>query len=120
MYITKQTEKKVLFFAGIIQDNIGYISIQWQSLPRKENEIPRKEIKESLKLIRKLERTLLLMLFHFIKYNSISCIPAYGRDYKSKRELLNDFNNNLDFMLCDMKHNGYFNKLQLVELQKMA
>ena len=29
-------------------------------------------------------------------------IPAYGRDYKSKKEMLAAFDGNKDFQICDM------------------
>ena len=32
----------------------------------------------------------------------ITIIPTYGRDYKNKSDLMKDFNNNLDFKVCDM------------------
>lgn len=31
---------------------------------------------------------------------SITVTPAYGRDYKSKKEALNDWNNNKDFVVA--------------------
>ena len=44
--------------------------------------------------------------------------PAYGRDYKSKKAVLADFNSNKDFVVTDMfsKDCGrYINKEQLKE-----
>lgn len=32
----------------------------------------------------------------------LTCIPAYGRDYKSAKEVQADFDANKDFMICDM------------------
>lgn len=40
----------------------------------------------------------------------ISAIPAYGRDYKSKKEVIADWNNNKDFLVQDMFQSGYINK----------
>lgn len=42
-------------------------------------------------------------------------VPAYGRDYKSKKALMDDWNAGKDFMICDMynKYDGsYINKEQ--------
>lgn len=37
--------------------------------------------------------------------------PAYGRDYKSKKEVLEAWNANKDFQIADMFHGGtYVNK----------
>ena len=33
---------------------------------------------------------------------NITLVPAYDRDYTNKTDLLNDFDNNLDFLVCDM------------------
>jgi len=30
--------------------------------------------------------------------------PAYGRDYKNKKTVIDDWNANKDFILCDMFH----------------
>ena len=32
----------------------------------------------------------------------ITLVPAYGRDYKNKKTLLQDFNDNKDFIIMDM------------------
>jgi hypothetical protein len=32
----------------------------------------------------------------------LSCIPAYGRDYKSAKAVAADFLANKDFLICDM------------------
>jgi len=42
--------------------------------------------------------------------------PAYGRDYKSKKELLADFNADLDFYGRDFLRDGYINRAQLIEM----
>lgn len=43
----------------------------------------------------------------------LTVVPAYGRDYKSKAEVLSDWNAGKDFQICDMSspHDGsYINK----------
>ena len=40
----------------------------------------------------------------------LSAVPAYGRDYKSKKEVLADWNDGKDFLIQDMFHSGYVNK----------
>jgi hypothetical protein len=48
---------------------------------------------------------------------SITAVPAYGRDYKSKQALMNDFNNGVDFYGSTFnKSIGYFNKKQVSAL----
>lgn len=45
----------------------------------------------------------------------LTLVPAYGRDYKSKKELLADWNADKDFLIQDMSspHDGrYINKSQ--------
>lgn len=42
--------------------------------------------------------------------------PAYGRDYKSVKELQVDFDANKDFVLNSFKGNGMINKEQLIDL----
>ena len=32
----------------------------------------------------------------------LHCVPAYGRDYKSKKEILPDWEAGNDFKICDM------------------
>jgi hypothetical protein len=39
----------------------------------------------------------------------ISCIPAYGRDYKSGKEVEADWKAGKDFLIQDMFHSGYIN-----------
>ena len=47
--------------------------------------------------------------------NYITLLPAYGRDYKSKKQILNDLNCLKDFVIS---HTGqYINKPQFKELQ---
>ena len=43
--------------------------------------------------------------------------PAYGRDYKSKKEVLADFELDKDFMANDYNRSGYVNKAQLIEMK---
>ena len=46
----------------------------------------------------------------------MTLVPAYGRDYKSKKALLEDFNNDRDFVIADMSRSGtYTNKSDLVK-----
>ena len=40
-------------------------------------------------------------------------LPAYGRDYKSKKEILSDLNDDKDFILSGLR-GGYINKPQLI------
>jgi hypothetical protein len=40
-----------------------------------------------------------------------SLVPAYGRDYKNKKEILKDFNGHKDFIL--MPESRYINKPQI-------
>lgn len=40
----------------------------------------------------------------------LSAIPAYGRDYKSKKEVMAAWNEGKDFLIQDMRHSGYINK----------
>ena len=47
--------------------------------------------------------------------------PAYNRDYKSKKDVLNDFDNNKDFIINDMfsPYNGkYCNKSDIKNTYK--
>ena len=41
---------------------------------------------------------------------TITAIPAYGRDYKSKAAVLKDWEEGKDFMMQSMFGCGYFNK----------
>lgn len=42
-------------------------------------------------------------------YNSLTLLPAYGRDYKSKAALMADWTQGKDFMCIDMRaHNGTY------------
>ena len=46
--------------------------------------------------------------------NFITLLPAYGRDYKSKRVIIDDLNNNKDFLESTTRK--YINKEQFKEL----
>ena len=56
-----------------------------------------------------------------MQYSEIHALPAYGRDYKSKAKLLEDWNANKDFVINDMSSKYdrcYINKQQVAELKK--
>ncbi len=40
----------------------------------------------------------------------VSAVPAYGRDYKSKAEVMADWKAGKDFLIQDMQLSGYVNK----------
>lgn len=40
----------------------------------------------------------------------ISAVPAYGRDYKTKKAVLEDWNAGKDFLIQDYVEHGYVNK----------
>jgi len=44
----------------------------------------------------------------------LTLLPAYGRDYKSKKLIIDDLNNNKDFI--ESTSNSYINKQQFKEL----
>ena len=46
--------------------------------------------------------------------NFITLLPAYGRDYKSKKLIIDDLNNNKDWLESTTRK--YINKQQLKEL----
>ena len=48
--------------------------------------------------------------------SSINLVPAYGRDYAKKNDVLEAYNANKDFKICDMSNRydgAYVNKKQL-------
>ena len=45
-------------------------------------------------------------------------VPAYGRDYKSKKEGLSDFLNNKDFLLQTYNGSGYINREQVESMNE--
>ena len=46
--------------------------------------------------------------------NYLTLLPAYGRDYKSKKLIIEDLNSNKDFI--ESSSNSYINKQQFKEL----
>jgi len=40
----------------------------------------------------------------------INVLPAYGRDYKNKKEILKDYLDNKDFEVSDISNKGKINK----------
>ena len=46
--------------------------------------------------------------------NYLTLLPAYGRDYKSKRSIINDLNSLKDFLVSNT--GSYVNKQQFKEL----
>jgi len=40
----------------------------------------------------------------------LRAIPAYGRDYKSKKAVMEDWNAGKNFLVQDMTESGYINK----------
>lgn len=48
--------------------------------------------------------------------NVLQVVPAYGRDYKSRKEILADWNAGKDFQSSSMFAPGYVNKPQAIEL----
>ena len=40
----------------------------------------------------------------------VSAVPAYGRDYKSGKAVLEDWNSGKDFLIQDFSLSGYINK----------
>ena len=52
---------------------------------------------------------------------TITLVPAYGRDYKNKKDVLADFNANKDFVIATMMHpdsGRYANKSDLKGTEK--
>ena len=45
---------------------------------------------------------------------NLTLLPAYGRDYKSKKAFINDIEANKDFLICNT--NSYINKDQFKDL----
>lgn len=46
--------------------------------------------------------------------STVTLVPAYGRDYKSGKEALADFDANKDFMLMSMYGSGLINREQIM------
>lgn len=40
----------------------------------------------------------------------VTAVPAYGRDYKSKKAVMDDWNAGKDFLIQDIFVSGYINK----------
>ena len=53
-----------------------------------------------------------------MSYKSLTVSPAYGRDYKSKKAVLVDWDDNKDFIIQDMVKSGMVNKQQINELKE--
>ena len=54
----------------------------------------------------------------FIMYPfQVNVLPAYGRDYKNKKEILADYLANKDFQVSDITNHPYLNKS---DCQKMG
>jgi hypothetical protein len=55
-----------------------------------------------------------------VKIKMATLTPAYGRDYKSKKSALEDFNNNKDFMInCPFTGSMPTNKADLIKLGEL-
>ena len=51
----------------------------------------------------------------FIMYPfQINVLPAYGRDYKNKKEILKDYLENKDFQVSDITNHPYLNKRRYI------
>lgn len=48
---------------------------------------------------------------------SINVLPAYGRDYKNKKEILVDYLANKDFQVSDITNHPYINKQDCLRMQ---
>ena len=46
--------------------------------------------------------------------STLTLLPAYGRDYKSKKAFINDIEANKDFLICNTS--SYINKDQFKDL----
>lgn len=47
-----------------------------------------------------------------LQYRSVTLVPAYGRDYKSKATLLADWTAGLDFRMSDYKYGGSYTSIR--------
>ena len=47
---------------------------------------------------------------------SINVLPAYGRDYKNKKEILNDYLANKDFQVSQVTNHPYLNKSDCLKM----
>lgn len=48
----------------------------------------------------------------------VSCVPAYGRDYKSKKDLMKDWDNDKDFIISTSGQ--YVNKQEIQNLRLLG
>lgn len=48
----------------------------------------------------------------------VTLVPAYGRDYKTKKAVLQDFNDGKDFIMQSYDSQGYINKEQIDKVHK--
>jgi hypothetical protein len=53
-------------------------------------------------------------------YNSLTLVPAYGRDYKSKSALLQDWEAGKDFLGMDRTSEGYLSIRDVQDLKLQA
>ena len=49
-------------------------------------------------------------IYYLIMHHTLTVSAAYGRDFKSKKEILNYRNSNRDFQNLDIFETGYINK----------
>ena len=49
-------------------------------------------------------------IYYLIMHHTLTVSAAYGRDFKSKKEILNYWNSNRDFQNLDIYDSGYINK----------
>ncbi len=47
----------------------------------------------------------------------INVLPAYGRDYKNKDQIISDYKANKDFKVSDISNKGYINKTDCLRMQ---
>lgn len=57
---------------------------------------------------------MMMMMSRVQTMKYLTLTPAYGRDYKSKKEAIADFDANKDFVLQTFDGSGYINKSQIL------